>query len=48
MIKMANKQQRINSIAKNLIGQHDDLNVYNFLSFINMSEIVFKYLEQEY
>ena len=45
---MANKQQRINSIAKSLIDQHYDLNVYNFLSFIATTTIVFKYLEQEY
>jgi DNA-binding MarR family transcriptional regulator len=45
---MTGKQLRINSIAKRLISQHDDLNVYNFLSFMATTNIVFKYLEQEY
>ncbi len=45
---MINKHKKINSIAKSLIGQHDEKNVFYFLSYIATAEIVFKYLEQEF
>jgi DNA-binding MarR family transcriptional regulator len=45
---MANKSQKIHSIAQNLISQHNDINIYNFLSFLSTSEMVFQYLDQEF
>src|ERR1039457_6519214 len=45
---MDDKKQRINRVTSRLIDQHDDINVYNFHSFINLAEITFKYLEQEF
>jgi DNA-binding MarR family transcriptional regulator len=45
---MEDKKQRINSIADSLKVQHDDVNVYNFHSFINLAEMTFKYLDQEF
>ena len=45
---MKNIQSKIDSLATILKGQHDNVNIYNFISFIDMADIVFKYLEQEY
>ena len=45
---MNNIQSRIKALAESLVGQHDDINVYNLLSFMDIADIVFKYLEQEF
>jgi DNA-binding MarR family transcriptional regulator len=45
---MVNKSQKIQSIAQNLISQHNDINIYNFLSFLSTAEMVFQYLDQEF
>ncbi len=43
-----NKQSRIKTLSESLVSQHDDINVYNLVSFMGMADVVFKYLEQEF
>lgn len=45
---MKNIRSKIDSLSKSLKDQHNNINIYNFLSFMDMADIVFKYLEQEY
>ncbi len=45
---MKDNQPRLKALAENIVGQHDDINVYNLLSFMDIADIVFKYLEQEF
>jgi DNA-binding MarR family transcriptional regulator len=45
---MEPNKQRIDSINESLTVQHDDVNVNNFHSFINLAEMTFKYLDQEF
>ena len=47
-VETKNTQSRIKVLAESLVAQHDDINVYNLLSFMDIADIVFKYLEQEF
>lgn len=44
---MKKDKEKLVSLAERLKSQHQDLNVYNFLSFIYTADVVNKYMETE-